>query len=62
MSLKKIINSSFVPDRSEVDPPRERGHRQDPGQQTLQAPHDLDPAAKMGHDRRGPPLLNQIKH
>jgi hypothetical protein len=50
-------NTLFVPDCSQVDAPRERGHRQDPGQQAVEAAHDLDPPAKMGHHRRSSSLL-----
>jgi hypothetical protein len=52
----KII--TLTPDRSEVDAPRERGHRQDPVQQAGQATHDLHPAAALGHHRRSATVLN----
>ena len=47
----------LLPGCPEVDPPRERGHRQDPGQQAGAASDDLDPAAALGHHRRSSALL-----
>ena len=44
---------------AEVDPPRERGHRQDLVQQAIQAADDLHPAAALGHHRWCPTLLSQ---